>query len=114
MADSPAIHEDEIVARRRARETAAAVLAGNLPCLRGALALLSLLDCCRVPQGDSDQLTLLSIASAIDHLPLGPERDHWAPAALERMAPEISAAEEHAGEAVIRVCNNIMARFDAV
>jgi hypothetical protein len=66
-----------------------------------------------VPKDDKDFLVFSSIASEIDHLPLGVSRQHWSQEALNRYESEIQESIEWAKEFSLSECKSIVARFAA-
>ena len=56
---------------------------------------------------------LVLISSETDHLPLGPERQYWAPDALAEKDVQIVRAETWAREFGLETCREIVRRFRA-
>jgi hypothetical protein len=52
-----------------------------------------------------------AILSETDHLPVGPERKHWAAHALELKDREIAQAEAHFRDLALGACREVLARF---
>ncbi len=108
-------HEEYVTSvRKAAATTARAMLDGHLGFLEGARKLASLSDEARVGDGDQDFSTFIGIDSCTDAFPLGQVRDHWDPAALEKLAPEIAEAEAWAKEHGKASCLAILERFGAL
>ena len=92
--DSPELNTR--VARARAAQVAADVIAGSVSPILGARELLSLQDRLGVSNDDSDFRLLAGIDSETDALPFGAVRNRWQPAALIKRDQEIGKAEEWA------------------
>jgi hypothetical protein len=83
-------------ARRRMAELLNSMLRGDLSFIEGSRDLWRLASFANLPENDKDVTAFLAIDSETDALPVGRDRQHWAPEALERKAPEIAAAESWA------------------
>jgi hypothetical protein len=83
-------------ARRRMAELLRSMLNGDLSFIEGSRDLWRLAKYANLPEDDEDVTAFLAIDSETDALPVGRDRQHWAPEALERKAPEIAAAESWA------------------
>jgi hypothetical protein len=60
---------------------------------------------------DPDLLLFTGIDSETDALPMGADRIHWAHEALEKLKPEIEAAEKWAQELGRPTCQRLIDRF---
>jgi hypothetical protein len=100
-------------ARRTIAETARAMLAGRMSFIEGARALVRLRWAAELPQFDDDIMPFVGIDSQTDALPLGRVREHWAPASLEKLQPEIDEAERWAKEFGEAACRKLVERFSS-
>jgi hypothetical protein len=62
---------------------------------------------------DPDFITFNAIRSQADHLPIGPERQHWSASALTREDKEIEAVEDFYRERAFAAARNLLARYSA-
>jgi hypothetical protein len=99
--------------RRQVAKIAAQMLAGNLGMIEGARLLAGLRHEVEVGEDDPDFLMFVAIESETDHLPVGQEREMWAPESLARKDLEISRAESYAREDAVEACRNLVRRFQA-
>ena len=98
-------------ARAQAAKIAAAVLAGQLSPMLGAIDLNGLRSLVDVPEDDPDFETFGAIDSECDGLPIGLVRQHWSPGALIRNEPELTRAERWAMDTGAFAFRNVVARF---
>jgi hypothetical protein len=107
-----AVAADDIQeARGQAAAIAAAVLAGRVSAVLGAIDLNHLRPLLNVPEDDSDFQIFMVIDSECDALPLGIVRQHWSPEALTLKQPELARAEQWATETGKEAFTNVVARF---
>ena len=92
-------------------ETARAMLDGQLSYLLGARKLDSLRHGASVNDDDADFMACVAIASDTDDYPLGLVREFWDMQALEKLQPEIDAAERWAKEQSMSTCAKLVDRF---
>jgi hypothetical protein len=88
------------------------MLDGELSYLLGARRLAALRHEAEIKDGDEDFMIFVAIDSDTDDLPLGPVRAHWDKQALERLQPEIEAAETWAKAHAESVCTKLIGRFN--
>jgi hypothetical protein len=99
--------------RREAGRVAALVISGHLSLLDGCWALGPLLAQAELDPDDTDAHAIGLICSELDGLPLGANRGHWAPEALERLAPELDLAMEWATPIAMPAMQSVARRFGA-
>lgn len=99
--------------RHEAGEIAAAVTAGRISVLDGCWSLGPLLAQAELDLGDSDAQTIGLVCSELDGLPLGEARTHWAPEALECLAPQLESAAEWAASLAMPAIRSVALRFGA-
>ena len=97
--------------RRRVAEIAAQMLTGNVGMIEGARLLGGLHHEVEVGEDDPDFLMFVAIDSETDHLPVGQERQLWAPESLARKDFELGRAEGLAREDAAEACRNLVRRF---
>jgi hypothetical protein len=104
---------DQYVDSVRAKivEAAQAMLDGNLSYLLGARRMDVLRHEAAVRSDDEDFMVFVAIASDTDDFPLGPVREFWDKNALERLQPEVDAAEAWAKENAAAICTRLIERF---
>lgn len=86
-------HEEYVKLKRvRAVEVASGMIDGTIDYLEGVIELSSLRHEVDLPSDDRGFLTFTGVASEIDHLPIGVQRQHWSEKALERHEPDIQRA----------------------
>lgn len=95
---------------KRIVKTARAMLAGELSFILGSRTLAALGHESGY-DNDSDFNMFISIDSDTDALPIGQVREHWDKSALEKLEPEIQAAEAWAKEHGEAACASLIARF---
>jgi hypothetical protein len=98
-------------ARMQPAKIAAAVLAGQLSPVLGAIDLNGLRSSVDVPSDDPDFEAFMVIDSECDDLPIGPVRQHWSPDALTRKEPDVAHAERWAVDTGAEAFRNVAARF---
>jgi hypothetical protein len=98
-------------ARSQAATIAAAVLAGQLSPVVGAIDLHGLRSSVDVPDDDPDFEAFMLIESECDGLPIGPARQHWSDEALERKESEVAHAERWAMDTGAEAFRNVLSRF---
>ncbi len=89
------------------------ILAGRAGLVVSTQRMNTLLYHIGVRSGDESHDAFRRIASETDHLPLGQERQHWAPAALAVKDQEIARAELWAREFGLDACRELADRFAA-
>jgi hypothetical protein len=97
--------------RERVVEIARAMLDGQLSFLSGSRTLSALRHDAGVRDDDADFMAFVVIESETDELPIGQVREYWDKAALERLEPEIQAAEAWAKEQGKNACVTLIARY---
>ena len=104
-------HEYVTLCRSRAVEIASATIGGDIPVLLAPRLLADALSGADIPRDDADFRAVRMIDSELDALPIGKERELWSQEALERLAPEIQAAETWAAPQVYAACESIVRKF---
>lgn len=99
--------------RKRAVAVAMGMLDGSIHYLEGAIELSFLRFEVDLPEDDNDFLTFAAIASEIDHLPIGKQRQYWSQEALERHEAEIQKFNNWAKDISLSECKSIVARLNA-
>jgi hypothetical protein len=62
---------------------------------------------------DKDFVVFLGFDSETLHLPVGVDRQHWAPTALQDLDRELAEFERRWGPRVRSACNSLISRFGA-
>ncbi len=106
---------EEYVEKQRKRVVAVAMgmLDGSLHYLEGAIELSSLRFDVDLPEDGNDFLIFAVIASEIDHLPIGKQRQYWSQEALERHEAKIQQSIDWAKDVSLSECKSIVARLNA-
>ncbi len=99
--------------RQQVVQLAKAMLRGEVGVLQGCRMMLAYRFCTGLDEFDEDLLTFVGVESQEDHLPIGPERQFWNPAALERVDGEIKEAERVHRPAVMLACESLIRRLEA-
>jgi hypothetical protein len=108
------IQEEYIQKQRKcAAEIASGMLDGSIHYLEGSIELSSLRFEVGLPENDKDFLAFTGVASAVDHLPIGEQRQYWSQEALDRHEAEIQQSIEWAKEVSLSECKSIIERFNA-
>jgi hypothetical protein len=104
---------DVIIASNRGKVAAIAqaMLDGSMRVVDGALAIDSLRHRVGLDEFDSDFLPFLNFADEVDHLPVGAERQHWAPDVLPSKEAELAQREAEFREEAFQTCRRLVARF---
>ena len=97
--------------RQRVAATARDMLDGTLSFLTGSRTLAALRHEAEVREDDSDFMVFVGIDSDTDDLPLGEVPQYWDKKALEKLEPEIQAAEEWARKHGTQACASLVSRF---
>jgi hypothetical protein len=92
--------------RQRAREIAAAALAGRVTTLEAVRELYPLAHTDAIFE-EEDRVLIIAIDSETDDLPIGKVRELWAPDALEEKDREIKRAEELYKDQFLEACKRI-------
>jgi hypothetical protein len=92
------------------RARAADFLAGRLDLFLAALEFQKLATWTRL-EADHDLRIFAALLSESSHLPIGPERAHWAAEALARKDPEIQAIRGRWVELATKAAENLERRF---
>lgn len=104
-------HDQHVLSvRQRIVDTARAMIDRQLGFLAGARTLAALrfeIDAV----DDADFRIFVAIDSDTDDLPIGPVREFWDEAALQRLAPRIEAAEAWAREQGTSACAALIRRY---
>jgi hypothetical protein len=98
-------------ARRQVVETVRAMLEGRLSFIEGTRRIGRLRFYVDLPEFDPDLTCFVAIDSETDALPFGDVRQHWQPAALAKLQPEIERSEQWARETGWAACELLIARF---
>jgi hypothetical protein len=105
-------HEEYVQSvRDQVVQTATAMQNGEISYLVGARKIDALRHDASVKDDDEDFLVFVAIASETDDFPLGTVRQHWDKDALDRLQPEIRAAEIWAKEQAEPICVRLVQRF---
>jgi hypothetical protein len=99
--------------RRNAGRIAVATINGEIGILESCFKLAPLLAQAELPAEDPDSNAVILVSDELDGLPLGEFRRHWAPEALEKLAPEIESATAWAQSIAMPAIHSIAARFGA-
>lgn len=107
--------QEEYIQKQRkcAAEIARGMLDGSIHYLEGSIELSSLRFEVGLPENDKDFLAFTGVASAVDHLPIGEQRQYWSQEALDRHEAEIQQSIEWAKEVSLSECKSIIERFNA-
>ncbi|MES2072634.1 MAG: DUF2489 domain-containing protein [Pseudomonadota bacterium] len=97
--------------RQRVVVAAGAMLNGTLSFLAGSRLLAALRHEAAVREDDADFRVFVAIDSETDDLPIGTVRQYWDKQALEKLEPEIQAAEVWAKEQGSKACESLISRF---
>jgi hypothetical protein len=107
-------HEEYVAKQRgQARLVARQVVSGEVSAVQGARLIVGL-GGLELSEKDEDLQALRLVDSETDHLPVGDERQHWAPAALAEKAGELARAEKWAREVALTAFKNLAERWGAV
>lgn len=87
------------------------MLDGGQSFIEGARQIVALRDAAGLDYFDPDIVRFVAIDSETDTLPFGDVRKLWAPAALEKLQPEIDRAEQWARETGTSHCRNLIQRL---
>jgi hypothetical protein len=87
------------------------MLDGRVTVVDGAIALDSLRHRVGLDPLDADFLPFLNFASEVDHLPVGAERQYWAPDVLPRKERELALREAEFREEALETCRRLLVRF---
>jgi hypothetical protein len=98
-------------ARSQVVSTATALQNGEISYLLGAKKLDALRHAISVKDDDADFRVFVAIASGTDNFPLCAARQYWDKDALDRLQPEIDAAEIWAKEHGEPICAKLVQRF---
>jgi hypothetical protein len=104
-------NEEQTVARRRAADLAVKILSNEVDVLEAALEMHRLRWQANVDDRDTDFDAFTAVVSETDTLPIGRERENWAPEALTRKEPELVRARSWARSTVEVACANLIERF---
>lgn len=97
--------------RQKVVATAKAMLARELNFVVGARTICSLKDDAAVRSDDADFMIFVAIDSETDSYPLGDVRQYWNTDSLEKLQPEIQAAEDWAYKLGAQACSSLINRF---
>lgn len=109
--DRAALNESQEHARRQLVSLCRAVLAEELSLFEAAVQINRLSQSVGVPEGDSDLMAFVAIASESDHLPPLHIQKSWSPEALKKLKPEFDRIEAWAKPFATEACQNIVGRF---
>jgi hypothetical protein len=87
------------------------MLDGEMSYLLGARKLAALKHEAAISADDTDFMKFVAIASEVDDFPLGGVREHWDAQALEKLSPQIQAAEDWAKKHAASACLALVFRF---
>ena len=109
------MHEvmDLDLARKRVVEIAGGILAGRLRPLLGARYLSRYVHDLEDEISHDAWCTIVGVDSESDDLPIGPERQYWAPEALREKDKVAFGYEEKVAGDVIRVAEELLRRFQS-
>jgi hypothetical protein len=95
-----------------AANTARAILRGEVGVIEGTRRLSTLAGALVDDwTADPDFAVFGALDSSTDHLPVGPQRELWAPAALAERDAEVARIEREAWPDVEAACRRVIARF---
>jgi hypothetical protein len=98
--------------QREAVATAHAILRGELGVIEGARRLSTLAGALVEDWASDPNLVVFgALDSSTDHLPVGPQRELWAPAALMERDSEVARIEREAWPDVEAACRRVIARY---
>lgn len=107
-------HEEYIEKnRKRAAEVARGMIDGSKNYLEGAIELSALRFEVELPEDDKDFVAFSAVASEVDNLPIGAQRQHWSSEALDRHETEMQKSIMWAKEFSLSECKSIVERFSA-
>ena len=107
-------HEDLLEATRaKVRALAQEILNERIPVLDGTYEMHALLAQSGLPANDPSYREFVFIHSEVGHLPIGPQRHLWAPAALARLQPELDSAGAWAKPIAFGACQALLVRLGA-
>ncbi|WP_172205384.1 DUF2489 domain-containing protein [Niveibacterium sp. COAC-50] len=109
--DRAPLNESQEHARRQLVSLCRAVLAEELSFFEAAIQITRLRQSVGVPEGDSDLMAFVAIASESDHLPPHHIQNRWSPEALKKFQPEFERIEAWAKPFATEACQNIVGRF---
>jgi hypothetical protein len=92
-------------------EIAREMLRGDVSFIEGSRRINRLRSSAGLLQLDADIVPFIGIDSETDALPIGDERQHWAPDALIRLQPAIDRAEKWAKTIGTTACERLIDRF---
>jgi hypothetical protein len=96
---------------RQVASLAAAIVAGRAPLVGSTQRMAKLLYQLGLREVDPAVRAFAAIRSETVHLPLGPERQYWEPAALARKDEEIAEKEAWARGFGLEACRQLVERF---
>jgi len=96
---------------RQVSALATSMLEGRVPILPNAQRMSRLLFKLGLRDDDRAKAAFSAIVSKTAHLPIGRERQFWAPSALARKDVEIAEAEVWARELALEACREIVQRY---
>jgi len=99
--------------RRRAGQIAAAASSGEKAILDACWELGPLLSQAELDPSDPDAQAIELVCSELDGLPLGELRGHWAPGALDGLAPQLESLTQWATPLAISAIRSLALRFEA-
>jgi hypothetical protein len=107
------MHHAEYIEKQRLKvaKIASNVLKGEQSILTAAREIVSLKSELNIDENDDDMLVFILIDSETDHLPVGPEKEHWDPNALLDKQKEIQKSEKWALSFGLDACQRLFERF---
>lgn len=96
---------------RQVLALATSMVEGRVPILPNAQRMKRLLFRLRLRDDDRVVAAFSTIVSKTAHLPIGTERQYWAPSALARKDEEIAEAETLARGPALQACREIVQRY---
>jgi hypothetical protein len=97
--------------RRKAIETAKAILEEKIGVIEGSRLMEKLLRQAAIPEDDSDLLSFMGIVSETDDLPVGEVRQHWSAEALKEEDIEIRRCEKLYRQVARKACVQVIERW---
>lgn len=102
---------DLALVRKRVVEIAGSIVAGTLRPLLGARYLSRYVHDLEQEMSQDAWRTIVGVDSESDHLPIGPERQYWAPEALQEKDKEALEYEQRIKADVMRAAEELLRRF---
>jgi|GEM_PF-1639377 len=114
MTEHPSHDEYLASIRAQAVECARSVLAARMTLIEGVRRLVALLRELDDSVLKSVHTSLIAVDSETDHLPVGPAREVWAPAAVAEKNREVAEAEARHRVRVAEACRQILHHLELI